>query len=257
MRPLGFRRCKQSEGALHVGCSLSDELPGAQMNALCILFGELMLLLMHLILRRWTMPSILQRSDYVEFLFRMKFGGGSDPLAACLEQAYLDLRRTLRGIGKPDIFPKAQGARQQADEVLKGMFASIRDAHAATQKDFDEWHRHACGRLAAIYGRHDYTSFHVGQAQKWLNMTFKYIYVMGDHRLSGFGHLYCFCHVPLDNILIAALRPYNFSPLPSKWSELDDYEIYMDRQRWLRTHFSLAPLDVEFLLWIGRPLPTN
>ena len=88
-------------------------------------------------------------------------------------------------------------------------------------------------------------------------MTFKYIYVMGEQRLPGFGHLYDLCHVPLDNILIDALLPYDFQPLPCAWSKLKNYDIYLDRQRWVRSRFQLAPLDVEFLLWMRRPLPTN
>jgi hypothetical protein len=202
------------------------------------------------------MPSILQRSDYVEFLFHLKFGR-ADPLLACLGQAYLDFKRTLRGVGKRDIFPRAEEARRQADDALNQMFASIRDMNTATQKNFDGWHREACERLAAIYGERGYTSFYLGQAQKWLNMTFKYIYVMGEQRLPGFHHLYDLCHVPLDKILIAALVPYNFQPLPCAWSKLDDYDIYLDRQHWVRSHFRLVPLDVEFFLWMGRPLPIS
>ena len=96
-----------------------------------------------------------------------------------------------------------------------------------------------------------------GHAQKWLNMTFKYIYTMGEQRLPDFGHLYGLCHVPLDNILIDALRRYDFPPLPCKWSKLADYDIYLDRQLWVRKRFPLAPLDVEFRLWMGSELPTN
>jgi hypothetical protein len=91
---------------------------------------------------------------------------------------------------------------------------------APTQKDFDEWHRGACERLAAIYGERGYKSFFVGHAQKWLNMTFKYIYVMGEQRLPGFGHLYDLCHMPLDNILMDSLRRYDFPGLPCAWSRL-------------------------------------
>ncbi len=126
---------------------------------------------------------------------------------------------------------------------------------ASTQKDFDDWHRAACERLSAIYRECGYESFNVGHAQKWLNMTFKYIYVMGEQRLPGFGHLYDLCHVPLDNILMDSLRPYDFPSLPCAWSRLNNYDVYLDRQRWIRIHFKEAPLDVEFRLWMGKSLP--
>jgi hypothetical protein len=86
-----------------------------------------------------------------------------------------------------------------------------------------------------------------GHAQKWLNMTFKYIYVMGKQRISGFDRLYDLCHVPLDNILIDALQEKGFEPLPCPWSRLTDYDTYLERQRWMPNQFKpMAPLDVEF-----------
>ena len=68
-------------------------------------------------------------------------------------------------------------------------------------------------------------------------MTFKYIYVMGDERIRGFSHLYDLCHVPFDKDLIYALQRYGFEALPCAWSKLDDYDVYLDRQRWVRSRF--------------------
>jgi len=192
--------------------------------------------------------SILRRSDYEDFLIRVNFGSGSDHLQGCCNRAYRDFNRTLRGIGA------GKDIRRTAEEALQRMLASIQVMEAPAQAQFDEWHRRACLELTKIYHEGGYQSFYVGHAQKWLNMTFKYIYVLGEDRLPNFGHLYDLCHVPLDNILIKALRVYGFEALPCAWSHLDDYEIYLDRQRWVRSHFRLAPLDVEFLLWMDRPV---
>ena len=59
---------------------------------------------------------------------------------------------------------------------------------------------------------------------------------------------------PLDNILMKALREYGFEPLSCTWSGLNDYNIYLDRQRWVRSRFPLSPLDVGFKLWMEQPL---
>jgi hypothetical protein len=201
------------------------------------------------------MPSTLQRSDYEECLILFYFGRGENNLSLCRQRAYGDFKRTLRGIGNRDALPRAGEARQRANETLNEMFASIRDMEPSTQKNFDEWHRGACERLAAIYRECGYESFYVGQAQKWLNMTFKYIYVMGEARLPGFDHLYDLCHVPLDNFLMNELRRYGFPPLPCAWSSLNDYDVYLDRQRWVRNRFEAPPLDVEFHLWMGKSPP--
>jgi hypothetical protein len=196
------------------------------------------------------MPSTLQRSDYEDCLIVLYFGRGKDNLSLCRHRAYGDFKRTLRGIAS---LPRAEEAHTRADEALNQNLAAIRCIVAPTQEKFDEWHRRACERLAAIYRECDF-SFSVGHAQKWLNMTFKYIYVMGEARVPGFGHLYDLCHVPLDRILMNALLQYRFEPLPCAWSSLNDYDVYLDRQHWVRSHFRLCPLDVEFKLWMGQPL---
>jgi hypothetical protein len=200
------------------------------------------------------MPSILQRADYEDCLIVLYFGRGKDNLSLCRRRAYGDFKRTLRGIANRDVLPRAEEAKERADEALSQRLAAIRDMEAPTQEQFDKWHRSACDKLAAIYRECGYDSFCVGHAQKWLNMTFKYIYVMGEARVPGFRHVYDLCHVPLDNILMDAFRQYDFEPLPCAWSRLNDYDLYLDRQRWVRNHFPLAPLDVEFNLWMGRPV---
>jgi hypothetical protein len=81
-------------------------------------------------------------------------------------------------------------------------------------------------------------------------MTLKYVYVLGEKRLAGFNDLFRYCHVPLDNILIAQLEPYGVRWKTPAWSRINDYDFYLERQIWLRTHFKLLPLEVEFKLWM-------
>jgi hypothetical protein len=198
------------------------------------------------------MPSTVSPQDRDDYLVTLYFGGGDNYLRLCMDRAYGDFQRTLRGIGNLE---RAHQMRDSANAALIEMFAAIQATNAPTQQQFDVWHRGACDRLAAIYRQHGYESFCVGHAQKWLNMTFKYIYVMGERRTGRFRHLYDRCHVPLDNILINALKPHGFLPLGCAWSTLNDYQVYLERQCWIRRHFAIAPLDVEFLLWMDRQLP--
>jgi hypothetical protein len=191
---------------------------------------------------------MLTRDQREESLIVFYFGHDEDYLTRCREHAYRDFQRTLRGIAK---LARAEEAYSRADEALQ--LTAIRDTAAPTQEHFDTWHRSTCSELAAIYEDCGY-SFTVGQAQKWINMTLKYIYVMGDARVPGFGHLYDLCHVPLDRILMDALLKYGFEPLPCAWSSLNDYDIYLDRHHWVRSRFPVSPLDVEFKLWMGQPL---
>ena len=185
------------------------------------------------------------RFEQESFLLRLYFGAGSEYLQLCVQRAYLDFSRTLHGIGNiPNVRNKA------AVEVKQALMA-LRDDRKVIQETFDEWHRETCFRLCSIYKEQGYKNFHVGQAQKWLNMSLKYIYVIGDQRLPGYDHLNQFCHVPLDWIIVQRLQEeYSAPELSSSWSRLDNYEEYLRFQQWIRKTFvNSAPLAVEFNLW--------
>ncbi len=84
-------------------------------------------------------------------------------------------------------------------------------------------------------------------------MSLKYVSVLGEQRVSGFGEAYQFCDAPLDKILLDLLEnKYGFLKLPCSWSQLDHYDLYLDRQNWIRDKFALVPLDTEFRLWLGQ-----
>jgi hypothetical protein len=81
-------------------------------------------------------------------------------------------------------------------------------------------------------------------------MTLKYIFVIGDKRLPGYGHLYSFGHLPLDDIIIKRLQSRGLPNLSSRWSRLNDYKEYLVIQKWVRDFFiGSIPLAVEFHLW--------
>jgi hypothetical protein len=90
----------------------------------------------------------------------------------------------------------------------------------------------------------------VGQAQKWLNMALKYVFVFGENRLPGYAHVFELAHIPLDNIILDALYPLGAPRLTTAWSRIALYEEYMVIQSWVRSAFpGSAPLAVEFALW--------
>jgi hypothetical protein len=186
------------------------------------------------------------RHDQEEFLVCCYFRIGTDYLTRCIHRAYLDFCRTIHGINEfPGIYKKAASTVQrQLDE--------LRIKNDMDQPAFDDWHRRACHSLSTLYAEHGYNCFYVGQSQKWLNMSLKYIFALGEERLSGYQRLYKFCHIPLDKIIIGKLSsaPYNFDPLSSEWSRLKEYGEYIDYQNKVRNAFpGVSPLAVEFRLW--------
>lgn len=142
------------------------------------------------------------RRDYEDFLLILYFGPDAltEPMKAIVRRAYLDFARTIHA------------TRQQGDPYNKGATSLradlevLRNSPSSTEQDsFDQWHERTCESLKNAYAHAGYSDFTVGQAQKWTNMTFKYIYTFGPHRLSGFDSFYEYCHVPIDNIMMAII----------------------------------------------------
>lgn len=193
--------------------------------------------------------SRLSRNDYEDFLLYAYFGYGRDHLWLCIDRAYRDFNRTMSGFKTLD---RKQEAHKQARMCVRQQLTDLSRLEVTTAAQFDNWHRQACEALAAVYQANGYAPFYVGQAQKWFNMSLKYIFTMGTQRIPGFDQLYACCHVPFDNILIRQLEKYDFPAQPTRWSRIKDYDLYLSYQQWIRNQFQSPPLDVEFLLWMGK-----
>lgn len=205
--------------------------------------------------------SKLTRSDYEKYLVYLYFGKNEDKdyLLNCIKRAYRDFNRTIHGINKDN--SKGEPRKPAIDiaiHILKKYFESISLSSViiTTQSKFDCGHRALCEEICKAYCEYGYNKFNIGQAQKWINMTFKYIYTLGKERISGFENfekIYSFCHVPIDNILIEKLfaADYKFPVPESSWSRINDYDEYLKYQTLIRESFNLPPLDVEFHLWLG------
>lgn len=197
--------------------------------------------------------STLTRTDYENYLVYLYFGSDQDLLKACINRAYRDFNRTMHGFGK---FEKAGQLYYEAVILLKESLNGLKvlsSTKSMTVEVFDNWHKTTCEKITALYDEKGFHLF-IGQAQKWVNMTLKYIFTVGEERVEGFSFAYPFCHVPLDNILFEQLKKYDFPALECAWSRLDNYDEYLQRQIWLRKKFALAPMDVEFMLWLGQEI---
>ncbi len=164
-----------------------------------------------------------------------------EPVRKAVQRAYRDFNRTLTGFG---MHPDRLAVRQSAATVLQQRLT--KPPKIVSQEEYDSWHEAVCRDLQACYA--DFT-FTVGQAQKWLNMTVKYLFVL--HR-SLIEESWPYCHVPVDQILLRQLRDLGHSPPPvgAAWSRLDNYPQYLHFQKWFRDTFPGAPMDNEFELWM-------
>lgn len=194
------------------------------------------------------MQSKITKEEWEKYILVLFFGMGTQFLENCISRAYRDFNRTLHGFGS---ISNNEQITIEAKKYLSLEFEGVKTANIKTQEDFDVWHKNLSENLKSIYGKHNYKSFYIGQAQKWINMTFKYIFSYGNKYLNGYDEIYQFCHVPLDNILINELKNFKPPTLKTTWSRIDNYKIYFEYQIWFRNEFDDLPLDVEFKLWLN------
>jgi hypothetical protein len=196
----------------------------------------------------YPVPS---REEHFDFLIRCYFGEGDDLLRLCIHRAYLDFNRTLHGFAN---HKRANHLRQRGYDCMFTLLNAFKGKKIRSQLKFDKWHEAACIQLQQQYRSGGFKHFSVGQAQKWLNMSMKYVFAIGERRLPGFVHLYQFAHIPIDNVFLNAAAGLGGPRLPVAWSRLDDYDTYLNCQQTFRDLFrGSIPLAAEFRLWLKAP----
>lgn len=175
-------------------------------------------------------------NNLVNFLLYSYFGIENeeelnDPEKAvekCAQRAYLDLARTVK------YTYSSSKLKKMSDKSLAANFnkAKIDLINYVCQKviaksivdynenSFDTWHNKKC--LAIIEtmkkGNECVGGFTYGQAQKWLNMTLKYCWLLG---LLGENFDEKNLHVPIDSYIIEALWKDEFWNTPDCWKNND------------------------------------
>lgn len=185
--------------------------------------------------------------DVLDFFKVIYFGVITDPMAAASDRAYRDLNRTIRFKNMPQ--ERRDYLRHSVTALFKKEIPELVQFGVDDQDGYDSWHYHICWKIRTYY-RDAGVEFHYGQAQKWLNMTMKYLYVSGEYAFDG---LFQYLHVPIDNYVFSIAKKELGIPQPGvAWSRWDDYEgQYMDYQIALRSRIrGYYPLRWEFKFWM-------
>lgn len=130
----------------------------------------------------------------------------------CAQRAYRDLNRTLdfkektgdeTGEAKKRIEDAHKEFCNQVCEVIKTQIKKLLDSD---EKDFDKNHKAACQDICAKASKTVVLAqaLYKGQAQKWLNMTMKYMWLLGL-RQKDFSKLISVMHVPVDSYILQAV----------------------------------------------------
>nr|MCR5311270.1 hypothetical protein [Lachnospiraceae bacterium] len=109
----------------------------------------------------------------VRFLIQCYFGFEDDPILMAIDRAYRDMATlTLSGDAQKELYP----GRKKVTEYLHGALLTLPKSNA----DYDKWHKMTTDKIAEIYPK-----LTIGQIQKWVNMTIKYVYTLGKLGYDG------------------------------------------------------------------------
>ncbi len=209
----------------------------------------------------------------------------------CAKRAYLDLARTVRyeySSSKLEEMKSKKSSEEDKDkatnfidsknELIKNICENILSPIKTKEgeisfesSDFDKWHKAKCEEIINFMNNSINKSntnilkkdFTIGQAQKWVNMTLKYLWLL-NALPTGVKPEYL--HVPIDSYIIEiaydnknkfenALGLLEEKPEKS-WSELYKYEEYFKIQEAIRkaiktnTTNETIPIKWESLAWI-------
>lgn len=193
-----------------------------------------------------TYMTSLTQTDIENFWIRCYLNPTINLTEAAIDRAYRDFNRTLHGIGKVQT-KDIQGDLKNA--IIK-IVSELLTTNFNNQRDFDIWHETKCENLVKAYKDLANHKLYIGQAQKWINMSLKYLFALGDNRIKDISKNYKYFHFPIDNIIQDKLVKQNIPRLKISWSRIDNYADYLNYQERVRTKFSgQIPLDVEFKLF--------
>lgn len=197
-----------------------------------------------------------------------------------IDFAYGDFKRTLAGINKNNDNPREE-AKQRIKDKLEEL-KKPKEQPIDSQESFDKWHKKTCKELIKLYGKvkieqedkeEDRLKF--GQAQKWVNMTLKYLvtFLIANKENNAFPFvkdnwrfvvLMPYYHIPVDSYILAEAgnkipeEKNNIKKL-SPWSKMEDEssekdysynsEYYKFQKAFREICDGRIPLEVEFELW--------
>lgn len=194
----------------------------------------------------------------------LKWYFGEVSINTCAKRAYQDFKRLLKGISEMSEKDKNL-YRNEVNELITSCVEKL----FKNEMSFDIWHTNTCKQILDITEKHNLPikiEFTYGLAQKWLNMTIKYMLIMEkwDNLLEPFKKD---LHVPVDNYIMEGassdlgidiidkngeLKVYNkdFSKAWSQWNESDYTRFQSEVRNATRAKDYDSSIDWEFDMWI-------
>ncbi|WP_294953418.1 hypothetical protein [uncultured Eubacterium sp.] len=224
----------------------------------------------------------------VEFLIFTYFGvcfkdNFDTILKSAIKVAYNDA--TMQGAY--NALEKENAEEIDYDKVAQELENTIKELLKENSNGYEKWHKATCKELVKHYEKVSLKdkspAFSYGNAQKWVNMTMKYLYILSEifleykndcvdcKKYKKIQGLYKYFQVPVDSFIIESVWNNENVTLPlvkenllkngtrgvyssekvTPWSKWDDTE-YKEFQEHLPKIFKdhQTPLDWEHKAWI-------
>ena len=177
------------------------------------------------------------------------FGTEENNEKAAANRAYRDMCRTIR-------FEK--GVSQKLKDNCRTSVIELIETEIKKRKSFDtvekynEFHDSLCLRIIDCYDNQTIAEITYGQAQKWVNMTMKYLCVLYEGQCDWLNKIYSFLHIPIDSIILDKAKkefPNEFPVNNTPWSQLSIEEYITIQNKFRAVIKDVALIDWEFKVW--------
>lgn len=156
-----------------------------------------------------------------------------------IDQGYLDMCRTVSDFS---------GVKKNTLDCAADCLEEYFDSKKTSEKNFDKWHGDTVNEIMI----ESKESLSVGQCQKIINMSFKYLYCCDDFR-DDKSRNFEFCHMPLDSYTLEWYKEkFDNKKEHSeiKWSTIEDYNKYHEIIKNIRIILKgKVVLEEEFSIW--------
>lgn len=205
--------------------------------------------------------------DRYKFIFKLSYhisanASENEKFQAAVKTAYttfcrtikFDALKTLTNTKKTKI--KTHLKALVANEI-KNSLDELKNKPELSQEIYDRWHCETRKKIIDIYKNNEYSiELYHGQAQKWLNITLKHLYVMNlpSYKWIYEGNIKQFLHVAVDTIITKrANEKLNIEKPSDCWSSWNE-NAYQNYQKELREKIQEAnkdaiPFEWEFDSW--------
>ena len=177
------------------------------------------------------------------------FGTEENNEKAAAKRAYRDMCRTIR-------FEKGVSQKLKDDcrtRVIELIETKIKKCNSIdTVEKYDEFHDSLCLRIIDCYDNQTIAEITYGQAQKWVNMTMKYLCVLYEGQCDWLNKIYSFLHIPIDSIILYKAKkefPNEFPVNNTPWSQLSREEYITIQNKFRAVIKDVALIDWEFKAW--------